>query len=135
MRNKLILLALLCLPAFAQEASVIELSPADAQEAQAIIAMEHRLEARKQDFQKRVVRNYIEAPQSQTKGCVAAGMVVKTGWGCAEFQVTPDGRFIVPARNQASPPYDADLYEMINGTPTPIKEKKEPDGEMTYYIY
>jgi len=112
MRNTLLLAGLLCLPVVAQEINIVQLSDQDRQEALAILSEEHQLEVRKHDFQLRMIHNYLESTDGKS-GCVVDGMVVDPKWGCAEFQVTSDGKFITPSAGITK--YSG-LFEMKNGT-------------------
>jgi hypothetical protein len=127
-RNAILLVALLALPVFAQQADVVQLFADEVETAQAIDASQRALDQEKELLRARIVRNHLEAPQTQKGGCVTGralghAMLVKPEWGCGQFVFSKDFRSIVPAANL--PSYGSSPFEMINGVPTAIQPGEE----------
>jgi len=125
----LVLVGVLDVAAFsislAQDANVIQLTDAESQQAQSIAAAQHKLDQRKEALREEIVRNHLEAPQSQTNGCVVDRMLVRPEWGCAEYVFSSDNKFIVPSSHLTSAPsWGTQTYELVNGVATGIDPEK-----------
>jgi hypothetical protein len=112
----------------AQDAPVIQLSKAEAQEARSIYLEQKALDQRTEALRLQIARDYLEAPASQDHGCVVNRRLIRPEWGCAEFRFSSDFRFIVPG-DLTSPPFNSTLFEVIDGKAVPIKEKP-PDVDL-----
>lgn len=96
--RKLIVLVVLSLCVWgvsAQNGHVEQLSEVDAKEA---LAKWNALQKATNDwsqFQARIGSKYLNAGKDGATGC-SNGFPVKQGWGCGEFEFTPDMKFITP---------------------------------------
>jgi hypothetical protein len=126
LKNRILpLLVLLALPVVAQDANVLSLTPQEAEWARDLAARQRALDAQKEALRIEIIRAHLEAPQSQSGGCVVHQMLVQPEWGCGEFQFSRDFTSIVPASQLTGAPYGSLLYELKNGVAVGIKAEDE----------
>jgi hypothetical protein len=129
MRTFIILLLLVSLPLCSQEASVVQLTEKFSEEARNIDIEQRKLDERKAYLKYEIVKEFLEAPQTQNSGCVVNGMLVKPDWGCGEFTFSKDFKYIVPAKVLTPSPYGAQLFTIVKGITVKLDQNQNQDEE------
>lgn len=98
MKKLALLSVFLALPLLlsAQTAKVIQLSPDEAKEAQAIQQAKKDLQAREDALREKIAVAHLVTPNGGESDCQDANYKYKPGWNCGKFEYSEDFRFIVP---------------------------------------